>query len=119
MSDPSIFQQALPAALVSTAVFVPLVLMSDRPKGAFIAQILMALAGVFLFVAIVRDTPFLGISLPLLAGMATASLCAALSGMFYHLYLGRFDRVWAARATFTALFLAACLVLGLLFLALL
>lgn len=115
-TDPSIFQQALPAALVSTAVFVPLVLMSDRPRGAFIAQMIMALAGAVLFVAIIRAEPTLGMAPRTLAGMAVAALAAALSGMFYHLYLGRFDRVWAARRVFTALLLGACLVLGLLFL---
>lgn len=115
-ADPTVFKQVLPAALVSTAVFGSIVLMSDRPRGAFTAQILMALAGAVLFIAIIRDTATFGMGPRPLAAIATGALCAALSGMFYHLYLGRFDRVWAARATFTVLFLAASLVLGLLFL---
>ena len=108
----------LPVTMASTVVFCGLALMSDRPRGAFWAQNIMALAGIVLFVAIARDGPLWGASPQAIARVAIGVLAAAIAGMLYHLYLGRFDRVWAARQVFTLLFLALCLILGLTFLSL-
>jgi len=110
--------EAFPVAAISAAVFCALALMSDRPKGALVAQIALCVAGGLLFLAIVRDAALLGIAPRMWAALATGVIAAALSGMFYHLYLGRFERVWAARAVFSAIYLATLGVLSLLFLAL-
>lgn len=110
--------EALPVAGVSAALFSALALMSDRPRGALIAQIALFLAGGLLLFASVRESAFVGISPRMMAALATGVIAAALSGMFYHLYIGRFERVWAARAVFTAIYLAASGVLSLVFLAL-
>ena len=46
--------EALPVALVSAAVFGGLALMSDRPRGAFIAQGILVAGAVLVFIAILR-----------------------------------------------------------------
>ncbi|MCE8006286.1 hypothetical protein [Aestuariivita sp.] len=110
--------EALWVAGPSAVVFGALTLMSDRPRGALIAQCIMAVAGAVLFMAILREAPLMGISPLGVAALATGVISAAIAGMFYHLYLGRFERVWAARGVFTALYLGLSALLGLLFLSL-
>jgi hypothetical protein len=107
--------QALSIALPSAAVFGGLVLMADRKRGAALAQALLVLAVVVIFVAIVADGPVAGLSAPWLAAIATGLIAAAVAGMLYHLYLGRFARVWAARGVFTAVYLGLAALFGLIF----
>ena len=110
--------EAVWVAVLSASVFGGLALMSDRPRGALIAQCIMAAAGAALFFAILREAPLMGITPLTLAALATGVISASIAGMFYHLYLGRFERVWSARGVFTALYLGLSALLGLLFLSL-
>ncbi|MFY9212726.1 MAG: hypothetical protein WAO69_16550 [Aestuariivita sp.] len=119
MMERIMWMEALPVAVISASVFGGLALMSDRPRGALIAQCIMALAGGLVFLAILRDAPLFGITPLSLAAIATGLISASIAGMFYHLYLGRFERVWAARGVFTILYLVLSALLGVLFLALL
>ncbi|MCT4685624.1 MAG: hypothetical protein N4A39_18030 [Roseicyclus sp.] len=109
---------SLIAALPSAALFAGLALMSDRPRGALLAQAALVAAVVMIFVAILVDAPVAGIPAPRLAAIATGLIAAAVAGMLYHLYLGRFERVWAARAVFTLVYLGAAGLFGLVFLSL-
>jgi hypothetical protein len=109
---------SLIAALPSAALFAGLALMSDRPRGALLAQGALVAAVVMIFVAIVADAPVAGIPAPRLAAIATGLIAAAVAGMLYHLYRGRFERVWAARAVFTLVYLGAAGLFGLVFLSL-
>ena len=105
-------------AVASGAVFGALALMSDRRRGAFLAQIGLGLAAALIFVAIVADGPIAGIAPRGVAAVAVSLISATGAGMLYHLYLGRFERVWAARGVFTAVFLALSALFGLVFLSL-
>ena len=98
-------------ALASAAVFGALVLMHDRKRGAFLAQVGLAIAGALALAAGVMDGPARA-----LAALAVGFMSAAVAGMLYHLYLGRFDRVWAARGVFLAAYLAISAVFGIVFL---
>lgn len=109
---------SLIAALPSAALFAGLALMSDRPRGALLAQGALVAAVVMFFVAIVADAPVAGIPAPRLAAIATGLIAAAVAGMLHHLYLGRFERVWAARAVFALVYLGAAGLFGLVFLSL-
>lgn len=109
---------SLIAALPSAALFAGLALMSDRPRGALLAQGALVAAVVMIFVAIVVDAPVAGIPAPRLAAIATGLIAAAVAGMLYHLYLGRFERVWATRAVFALVYLGAAGLFGLVFLSL-
>ncbi|RDC75278.1 hypothetical protein DLJ49_00545 [Rhodovulum sp. 12E13] len=111
--------QAALIALASAALFGALALMSDRKRGAFLAQIALFVAGALLFVAIVVPGPVFGIAPAGLAAFAVGLISAAGAGMLYHLYLGRFERVWAARGVFTAVYLGLSALFGLVFLSLL
>jgi hypothetical protein len=113
MMDDAIFS-ALPAA----ALFGGLVLMQDRKLGALLAQGALVVAVVLIFIAILSDGGALGLSVAGLAGIGIALVSASVAGMLYHLYLGRFSRVWAARAVFTALFLGVSSVFSLVLLSL-
>ncbi|MCU0853555.1 MAG: hypothetical protein MUF63_01275 [Rhodobacteraceae bacterium] len=110
--------QAALIAVFSAALFVALVLMSDRKRGAFLAQIGLVVAAALVFVAIVVDGPIAGIGPGGLAAFAVGLISAAVAGMLYHLYLGRFERVWAARSVFTIVYLALSALFGLVFLSL-
>jgi hypothetical protein len=110
--------QAALIAIFSAALFGTLVMMSDRKRGAFLAQIGLVVASAVVFVAIVVDGPVAGIGPGGLAAFAVGLISAAVAGMLYHLYLGRFERVWAARGVFTAVYLALCAIFGLVFLSL-
>ncbi len=112
-----IWQAAL-IAIFSASLFGALVLMSDRKRGALLAQIALAVAAAILFVAIVVDGPVAGIGQSGLAAFAVGLISAAVAGMLYHLYLGRFARVWAARGVFSAVYLALSAAFGLVFLSL-
>ncbi|WP_439137052.1 hypothetical protein [Roseicyclus sp.] len=92
--------------------------MSDRKLGALLAQAALVLAVVLIFVAILFEDGALGLSAAGLAGVGIALVSAAVAGMLYHLYLGRFTRVWAARAVFTALFLGVSSVFSIVLLSL-
>jgi hypothetical protein len=109
---------SVPVALISAAIFGGLVLMSDRKRGAFLAQAILFLGAVLIFVAIVAARPILGLTTEALAAIATAVMSAAVAGMLYHLYLGRFERVWAARGVFLAVYLIVSALFGFVFLSL-
>ncbi len=109
---------ALPVALISAALFCALALMSDRPRGAFLAQIALGLAAALVFVAILARGPVVGLEPQRLAAFAVGLMAAAVAGMLYHLYLGRFERVWAARGVFTLVYLVTAGLFGLVFLSL-
>jgi hypothetical protein len=108
--------QAALIAVSSAALFGALVLMSDRKRGAFFAQIGLVVAAALVFAAIVVDGPVAGLDPRHLAAFAVGLISAAFAGMLYHLYLGRFERVWAARGVFSALYLALAALFGLVFL---
>lgn len=110
--------QAALIALPSAALFGALVLMSDRKRGAFLAQIGLFIAGALVFLVIVVDGPVAGIAARRVAALAAGLISAAVAGMLYHLYLGRFDSVWAARGIFSAVYLALCGLFGLVLLSL-
>ena len=110
--------QASLLAIVTSAIFSGLALMSDRPRGALIAQAGLALAGALMMVAIVREAGTFGVEAPALAAFAVAVMAACIAGMLYHLYLGRFTRVWAARAVFTLVFFGTSALFGFVFLSL-
>ena len=110
--------EAILSALPAAALFGGLVLMRDRKLGALLAQGALVVAVVLIFVAILSDDGALGLSVAALAGVGIALVSAAVAGMLYHLYLGRFTRVWAARAVFTALFLGVSSVFSLVHLSL-
>jgi hypothetical protein len=110
--------QAALIALFSAALFGALVLMSDRKRGALLAQIGLFVAAAVVFVAIVVDGAVAGIAPRGLAAFAVGLISAAVAGMLYHLYLGRFERVWAARGAFSAVYLALSALFGLVFLSL-
>lgn len=102
----------LPTAIVSALVFGGLCLMNDRPRGALFAQI-----GTFLAAAIVLGSlnltgPVWGVAPLAITGFGIGLFAAALAGMFYHLYLGRFTSVWKARGLFSGLYLMFSAVLG-------
>jgi hypothetical protein len=105
-------------ALASTAVFCGLVLMSDRRRGALIAQGWLVLAAAGVFVAILAEGPVAGLAPGALAAFAVALIPASVAGMLYHLYLGRVDRVWAARGVFAAVYLGLTALFGFTFLSL-
>jgi hypothetical protein len=109
---------AILSALPAAALFAALVLMGDRKRGALLAQGALVVAVALIFVAILADGGALGLGSAGLAGLGIALVSAAVSGMLYHLYLGRFVRVWAARAVFTALFLGVSAVFSLILLSL-
>jgi len=110
--------QAAPVAIASAAVFGALALMSDRPRGALIAQAGLALAGALIFVAIILDAPLLGWTPDEVITFAVGVMAACVAGMLYHLYLGRFASVIAARGVFTLVFLGLAALFGLVFLSL-
>jgi len=110
--------EAVLSALPAAALFGGLVLMHDRKLGALVAQGALVVAVVLIFVAILTEGGALGLSAVGLAGLGIALVSAAVAGMLYHLYLGRFTRVWAARAVFTALFLGVSAVFSLVLLSL-
>ena len=112
------FDEALPMTLPAAALFGGLALMSDRKLGASLAQAAVALAGVVLFVAILAGGPVAGLQPRDLVAIAIGLMAAAVAGMLYHLYLGRFTRVWAARGVFLGVFLALSAGFGLVFLSL-
>jgi ferredoxin len=73
-------------------------LMSDRPRGAFIAQCILVVGAVLVFIAIVVSDGIGGLPPDRIAAFGVGLMAAAVSGMLYHLYLGRFEQVWTARS---------------------
>ena len=110
--------EAVPAALVSAAVFGGLALMSDRPRGAFIAQVILVVGAVIMFIAILRAEGVAGLPPERIAAFGVALMAAAVAGMLYHLYLGRFERVWTARGVFLIVYLIVSALFGVIFLSL-
>ena len=108
--------QASLLAIVTTAIFSGLAFMSDRPKGALFAQAGIALAGALTMIAVIREQGSFGITQQALAAFSVAIMAACVAGMLYHLYLGRFTRVWAARSVFTLVFLGTSALFGFVFL---
>ena len=106
-------------AFASALVFTGLVFIQDRPRGALIAQGGSVLAAVVIFAGLVFDAGLAGMGLsPLqVSAMGVAILAATIGGMFYHLYLGRFDSIWRARIVFALVYLGAAAILGTLYLA--
>lgn len=113
-----VLAQALPVALVSAALFGGLALMSDRPRGALIAQIALVVAAALVFAAILLPGPVAGLPPRALAAFGVGVMAAAVAGMLYHLYLGRFESVWKARGVFTVVYLATSALFGFVFLSL-
>lgn len=113
-----VLTEALPVALVSAALFGGVALMSDRPRGALIAQGALFVAAALVFVAIVVRGPVAGIAPEALAAFGVGVMAAAVAGMLYHLYLGRFESVWKARGVFTLVYLVTSALFGLVFLSL-
>ncbi len=113
-----VLAEAIPVALVSAALFGGLALMSDRPRGALIAQGALVVAAALVFVAILVKGPVAGLAAQRVAAFGVALMAAAVAGMLYHLYLGRFESVWKARAVFTLVFLVTSALFGVVFLSL-
>jgi hypothetical protein len=113
-----VLAEAIPVALLSAALFGGLALMSDRPRGALIAQAALFVAAALVFVAILVEGPVAGLAPQRIAALGVGLMAAAVSGMLYHLYLGRFESVWAARGVFTLVYLAASALFGFVFLSL-
>ena len=92
--------------------------MSDRPRGAFIAQgILVAARNQSCSSAIsLRTDGVAGLPPERIAAFGVGLMAAAVAGMLYHLYLGRFERVWAARGVFLLVYLFVSALFGLIFL---
>lgn len=110
--------ETLPVAIPSAALFCGLVVMSDRKRGAALAQGALVLAVVAMFVAITASGPLAGLEPIRIAAIATGLIAAAVAGMLYHLYLGRFSNVWAARGVFTLVYLVTAGLFGLVLLSL-
>ena len=110
--------ETLSIALPSAGLFCAFALMSDRKSGACLAQAALVAAVVVMFVAILVEGPIAGLSPLRVAAIATGLIAAAVAGMLYHLYLGRFTRVWAARGVFTVVYLGLAALFGLVFLSL-
>jgi hypothetical protein len=106
---------AVLAALLAAGAFGGVVMMSDRKRGANVAQAVLLAGGVLAFVAILAG-PVAGVTPRQIAGLAAGLLAAGAAGMLYHFYLGRFAQVLTARAALTAVFLGFWLVFGLGFL---
>jgi hypothetical protein len=106
---------ALPVAFPSAALFCALALMTDRKRGALVAQGALFISVVAIFVAIVADGPVAGLPAAYVGAIATGLIAASVAGMLYHLYLGRFERTWAARGVFSAVYLGLALLFGLIF----
>jgi hypothetical protein len=102
-------------ALLSAGAFGGVVMMSDRKRGANVAQGVLLVGGVLAFVAIMAG-PVAGMTPRQIAGFAAGLLAAGVAGMLYHFYLGRFAQVWTARGALAAVFLGFWLVFGLIFL---
>ncbi len=107
-------QEAALISVLSALVFCALVLMSDRKRGALIAQIGTALAAALIFAALVYEERLADAAL--VSAIGTGLLAATAAGMFYHLYLGRFTSVWPARGVFTLVYFAIAGLLGLIYL---
>ncbi|MEQ8368881.1 MAG: hypothetical protein RIB61_19460 [Roseicyclus sp.] len=86
--------------------------MTDRPRGAFLAQCALVVGAALVFVSIAMDGPLFGIDPPALSAFAVGIMASSSASMLYHLYLGRFTRVWAARAVFTVVFLVFTALFG-------
>lgn len=99
MIEPSL--SALPAAIV----FGGIVMMQDRKRGALLAQLALVVAVAMIFAAIVLPEGAGGGGGSVLGRLGTVLVPACVAAMLYHLYLGRFTRVWAARGVFAAVFL--------------
>ena len=81
-----------------------------------VAQIALTLAAALVFVAIVVEDGVAGIAAIALGTIGVGLMAAAVSGMLYHLYLGRFEAVWTARAVFTLVYFVAAGLFGFVFL---
>jgi hypothetical protein len=109
--------QALPVALLSAAVFGGLSLMSDRPRGRSSRRHPRGGGGARLH----RDRGsgrHRGPAARTHRGFGVGLMAAAVAGMLYHLYLGRFDQVWTARGVFLLVYLVVSAAFGLIFLSL-
>ncbi len=110
--------EVFPVAVVSAALFGGLALMSNRPRGALIAQGILVVAAILVFIAILVPGPIAGITSRGLAAFGVGVISASVAGMLYHLYLGRFDNVWKARGVFTVVFLITSALFGFVFVSL-
>jgi hypothetical protein len=89
-----------------------------RPRGASIAQAVLVVGAVLVFVAIAVPGGIAGLPPERIAGFGVGLMSAAVAGMLYHLYLGRFDQVWTARGVFLLVYLVVSALFGLIFLSL-
>ena len=109
---------AAPVALVSALVFAAIALLSDRPRGAAVAQSALYAGAAMIFAAVVVEGPLLGQPVERIAAFGASLMAAAAAGMLYHIYLGRFANAWAARGVFTLVYLGLAALFGLVILSL-
>ncbi len=110
--------EAFAIAGLSAFAFCAVVLMQDRPRGALIAQIGTFIAAAILLGSMSLAGPLWGIEPLMISAFGISFFSASLAGMFYHLYLGRFDLVWKARGLFSLIYLGFSAVLGIVMLSL-
>lgn len=103
---------SLPIVLVSVLAFCGVSLMTDRKRGASVAQIGTFVAAVILIGSLSLTGPLWGIAPMTYSALGVSLFAATLAGMFYHLYLGRFTSVWKARGVFSLIYLGFAAVLG-------
>ena len=100
--------------LASLAIFAGLVLIEDRRRGGLIGQVGTAIGAIMLFATSLLSKDSQATAWPfsvLLAG-GVGVLSAATGGMGYHLFLGRFTSLRAARGAFLCVSLGLAMVLG-------
>ena len=102
------------AALIAFTMFSALVLMQDRRRGGLIGQLGTGIGAIILFVAYTFDQRPEPVPAPVPGLMAggVGILSAATGGMGYHLFLGRFTSLWAARRVFLCVSLGLAVALG-------
>lgn len=100
------------AAVASLGGYAALVMIPNRGTGALAAQVLSA-GGALVLLVVASDfgPSHLGTADRPLLPWGIGLVSAALAGLGYHLYMGRFTRKWAAWGAFllVALGLAAAL----------
>ena len=108
---------ALVAVVVSVALMVGLMALSDRKRGTVLGQVVLLAGGAVFFLSIAAGE-VAGIGPRALAILAVGLLAAGAGGMLYHLYVGRFTDLRLARGVFAAVYLGLAAAFGLLFLVL-
>ena len=104
----------LVAALIAVTVFAGLVLITDRRRGGLIGQLGTGIGAIILFVAYAMEqrSDLTPAYIPGLMAGGVGVMSAATGGMEYHLFLGRFTSIWAARGVFLCVAVALGVALG-------